>query len=78
MKKYTNEELDAAFSKLNMYYFATSNRLVQDTMYKNMQELAEEATRRDVSLKAKLNQYIIALKGFVTNDSRKQSTNDSN
>lgn len=77
MKKYSNDELDKAFTKINMYYLASSNKLVQDIMYKNMQELAIEAGRRDKSLKHKIQQYLTVLKGYTSNESRESTTDDN-
>lgn len=57
-----NRELDEAFSKINMYLFACENKLVQKILYKNLEELSEEAIKRDNKLSNKLTEYLISIK----------------
>lgn len=61
-----NQELDEAFSKMNIYLFAAENRLVKQLLYANLDALAKEAIKRDSSLKVRLSQYLITLKGYIS------------
>lgn len=65
-----NAELDEAFSKLNMYLFATQNKLVQKILVSNLDVLAKEAIKRDSSLTFKLKQYILTLKQMIKQENK--------
>ena len=57
-----NDELDEAFSKINMYLFACENKRVQQLLYKNLEELSKEVIKKDSSMSMKLTQYLISVK----------------
>ncbi len=59
-----NQELDEAFTKLNTYLFVCNNNVLQKLLLKSMEELTEEAIKRDSRLTFKLNQYMLSIKGM--------------
>lgn len=77
MKQYTNKQVDEAFTKLNLLYFASENPVVQTLVYEAMEKLATEVKSRDQSIKHKVNQFMLTLKGMVGNSNERRSTDDN-
>lgn len=67
----SNDELDRAITKINLYYFASENNLVKNVMFKQLEVLAEEAVKRDNSLSHKIKQYLYNLKNRKKDEQRK-------
>lgn len=61
-----NQELDEAFTKLNLYLIASENKTVKKLLYSNLEVLSKEITKRDSSLKNRLTQYLITIKGMIS------------
>lgn len=77
MKQYTNQEIDQAFTRLNLLYFASENPVVQALVYEAMEKLSEEVKKRDQSIKHKVNQFMLTLKGLASNERRSTTTDDN-
>lgn len=61
LKRFSNDEVDEAFQKLNAAYYATENRVIRQLQYFNMQLLANEIVRRDRSMLNKFQQFFVGL-----------------
>lgn len=61
--KFNNEDLDEAFGKVNLQYFAATNPVVKELVYNNLSMLAEEIKKRDSTLVGQMKEYIKKLKG---------------
>lgn len=61
----SNAELDEAFSRLQMYLYASENHIVKTLLYKNIEELTKIIAKRDASMSFRLHQHLLSLKQWI-------------
>lgn len=66
----SNAILDDAFTRMQLYLYATSNPLVRDLLYKNIKELSNEVAKRDSSMSFKLSQHLQSLKQWIKKEKK--------